>query len=234
MRGTPTRGRSTAATTGPSTARSDERGALLAEQNRTGYSSGVLATEGVIARFRRWYRMAEAAGEPRGDAMALATLDGRGGVSVRMVLVKQVDERGFVFFTCRKSRKGKDLAARARAAATFHWPLITRQVRIEGRVEPVTAAEADDYWSTRPRGSQLSAAVSRQSQPIGSRAELARRRAALVRKLRGRPVPRPPEWSGYRIVPDRIEFWTQREDRLHHRELFERSARGWKLTILQP
>ena len=146
----------------------------------------MLATEGVIARFRRWYRMAEAAGEPRGDAMALATLDGRGGVSVRMVLVKQVDQRGFVFFTCRNSRKGKDLAARARAAATFHWPLITRQVRIEGRVEPVTAAEADDYWSTRPRGSQLSAAVSRQSQPIGSRAELARRRAGLRSSAAGR------------------------------------------------
>jgi pyridoxamine 5'-phosphate oxidase len=194
----------------------------------------VLTTERVIARFRRWYRRAEAAGEPRGDAMALATLDGRGGISVRMVLVKQVDERGFVFFTCTRSRKGKDLAARARAAATFHWPLLGRQVRIEGRVEPVTPDEADEYWSSRPRGSQLSAAVSRQSQPIRTRAELVRRRAALVRKLRGRPVPRPPEWSGYRIVPDRIEFWTQRADRLHHRELFERSPRGWELVLLQP
>lgn len=195
---------------------------------------GVFTTEQVIARFRRWYRRAESAGEPRSDAMALATVDGRGGVSVRMVLVKQVDAAGFVFFTCTRSRKGSDLAADPRAAATFHWPLLGRQVRVEGRVAPVSAAEADEYWSTRPRGSQLSAAISRQSEPVASRAELVRRRAALARKLRGAPIPRPPEWSGYRIVPDRIEFWTQREDRLHHRELFQRSGKGWKVILLQP
>jgi pyridoxamine 5'-phosphate oxidase len=194
----------------------------------------VFTTEQVIGRFRRWYRRAGSAGEPRSDAMALATTDGRGGVSVRMVLVKQVDADGFVFFTCTRSRKGEELALHPRAAATFHWPLLGRQVRIEGRIVPVSEAEADEYWSTRPRGSQLSAAVSRQSQPIATRAELVRRRAALERRLRGAPVPRPPEWSGYRIVPDRVEFWTQRDDRLHQRELFERSGKGWKMSLLQP
>jgi pyridoxamine 5'-phosphate oxidase len=194
----------------------------------------LFTTEQVIARFRRWWRRAESAGEPRADAMALATIDGRGGVSVRMVLVKQVDGDGFVFYTCARSRKGRDLAAAPRAAATFHWPLLCRQVRVEGRVEPVSAAEADAYWSTRPRGSQLSAAVSRQSEPLAARGDLVRRRTALARELRGRPVPRPPEWRGFRIVPDRIEFWTQRDDRLHHRELFSRSKSGWKQTLLQP
>ena len=166
--------------------------------------------------------------------MALGTVGRAGEVSVRMVLVKEVDARGFVFFTCTRSRKGRDLAARPRAAATFYWPTLARQVRVEGDVEPVSEAEADAYWSTRPRGSQLSAATSAQSQPVDGRSTLVRKRAALAKRLAGDPVPRPADWSGYRIVPDRIEFWTQRDDRLHHRELFTRARRGWKLEILQP
>lgn len=191
-------------------------------------------TEQVIGRFRRWYRLAERAGQVRHDAMALGTVGSGGEVSVRMVLLKGVDPRGFVFFTCTSSRKGRDLAARPRAAATFHWAALERQVRIEGRVEPVTEVEADAYWATRPRGSQLSAAISRQSRELGSRAELLRRRAALEKRLAGRPVPRPRDWSGYRILPDRIEFWTQKDNRLHHRELFERSRRGWRRVLLEP
>lgn len=194
----------------------------------------MFTTEQVIARFRRWYRRAESQGELRFDAMALGTVGRDGGVSVRMVLVKDVDARGFVFFTCLRSRKGRDLEASSRVAATFHWPTLTRQVRIEGKVEHVTDAEADEYWETRPRGSQLSAATSRQSEPIDARATLVRRRNALARRLAGGPVPRPPDWSGFRIVPDRIEFWTQRDDRLHHRELFTRGRRGWTLQLLQP
>jgi pyridoxamine 5'-phosphate oxidase len=194
----------------------------------------VFTTEQVIARFRRWYRRAESEGELRCDAMALGTLGRDGGVSVRMVLVKDVDSRGFVFFTCMRSRKGRDLAAKPRAAATFHWPTLARQVRIEGEVERVTDAEADAYWSTRPRGSQLSAAISQQSEPVDARSTLVRRRAALAKRLAGGPVPRPPDWSGFRIVPGRIEFWTQRDDRLHHRELFTRGRRGWTRELLQP
>lgn len=194
----------------------------------------MFTTEQVIARFRRWYRLAERAGQPRHDAMALGTVGAKGDVSVRMVLLKGADARGFVFFTCMSSRKGRDLAAHRRAAATFHWSALGRQVRIEGRVEPVTAAEADAYWATRPRGSQLSAATSRQSSELASRAELVRRRAALEKRLAGGPVPRPAEWSGYRILPERVEFWTQKDDRLHHRELFVRSRRGWRQSLLEP
>ena len=166
--------------------------------------------------------------------MALGTVGRGGDVSVRMVLVKDFDARGFVFFTCTRSRKGRELEARPQAAATFHWATLGRQVRIEGAVERVTDAEADASTSTRPRGSQLSAAISQQSEPIDARATLVRRRAALAKRLARGPVPRPPGWSGFRIVPERIEFWSQREDRLHHRELFTRGRRGWTLQLLQP
>ena len=194
----------------------------------------MFTTEQVIARFRRWHAMAVKVGEPCRDAMAIGTVGPDGRVSVRMVLVKGVDARGFVFFTFLGSRKGRELAARPQIAATFYWASLGRQVRIEGRAQQVRDAEADAYWATRPRGSQLSAAVSQQSATLGSRAEIVRRRVALERRLAGAPVPRPPEWSGFRIVPDAIEFWTQKEDRLHHRELFERSRRGWSRRLLQP
>lgn len=187
-----------------------------------------------IARFRSWYRDAEKRGARQPDAMALATV-GRGGVpSLRFVLLKGADERGFVFVTDGRSRKGGELARNAHVAATFYWNATGKQVRIEGRARPVSAAESDELWRDRPRGSQLSAAASLQSALLAERAVLVRRRAELARRFRGQPVPRPDGWCGYRIVPERIELWVHRANRLHHRELFERSARGWRKTLLQP
>lgn len=187
-----------------------------------------------ISRFRRWLRDAERARAPLHDAMALATATPQGVPSLRFVLLKQVDARGFVFYTDARSRKGRELRANARAAATFHWNTMGRQVRIEGRVVELGDAEADAYWSSRPRGSQLSGATSNQSRELASRALLAARRKELARHLAGREVPRPAEWRGFRIVPDAIEFWTHRDDRLHHRELFQRRARTWRASLLEP
>lgn len=148
--------------------------------------------------------------------------------------MKQADERGVVFFTNTASRKGKDLRANPRAALTFYWSGLGKQVRFEGRVEPVSAEEAHAYWRTRPRASQLAAMSSRQSAPLASRAALLRRYKQLDQQYRGRDVPRPPGWSGYRLVPDTVEFWTHREHRLHDRELFVRRGKGWKRMRLQP
>ncbi|MCZ6463720.1 MAG: pyridoxamine 5'-phosphate oxidase [Proteobacteria bacterium] len=189
-----------------------------------------------IARFRRWYREAERAGAPQPEAMALATAARSGAPSLRFVLLKEVDPSGFVFFTDGRSRKGRELRANPRAAATFYWSATGKQVRVEGRVRAVSADEADAYWQRRPRGSLLSASASRQSAPLRSRATLVARRSALDRRYRGEPVPRPPAWMGFRIVPRAIEFWIHRDDRLHHRELFTRSGHGtrWKVTLLQP
>jgi len=187
-----------------------------------------------IARFRRWYAAAVRARAPLPDAMALATADRRGTPSVRFVLLKGVDERGFVFFTDARSRKGRELAARRRVAVVLYWDAIARQVRVEGRIRPLTDAEADRYWETRPRASRLAAASSTQSAPMSSHRWLLARWRRLRRELAGNDVPRPKAWGGYRIVPDAIEFWTHREDRLHHRELFRRAGRGWRRTLLQP
>jgi pyridoxamine 5'-phosphate oxidase len=187
-----------------------------------------------IAQFNDWFDLASRAGTMQPEATALATA-GRGGrVSVRFVLLKSADASGFVFYTNALSRKGRDLAANPRAGLVFWWDRIGKQVRVEGRVRRVSAAEADEYWRSRPRLSRLAGAVSRQSAPVESRAILVARMEALRRRLRGRDVPRPPHWTGFRIIPDEIEFWTLRAHRLHERELFVRSARGWSRTILQP
>jgi len=187
-----------------------------------------------IGRFRRWLRDAMRARAPLHDAMALATATRAGVPSLRMVLLKQVDAQGFVFFTDARSKKGRELRANPRAAATFHWNTLGRQVRVEGRVVELGDAEADAYWRTRPRGSQLSGATSRQSSTLASRAALVARRDALERRLAGGDVPRPAEWRGFRIVPEAIEFWTHRDDRLHHRELFRRRAGTWRTSLLEP
>jgi pyridoxamine 5'-phosphate oxidase len=187
-----------------------------------------------IARFLRWYREAWKAGIAQPDAVALATASPKGAPSVRFVLLKQADENGFVIYTDARSRKGRELAANARAALAFHWQPLGRQVRVEGRVRRVSDAEADAYWATRPRGSQLSGATSKQSARLAQRASLVARRRALERSLVGQDVPRPPSWGGFRIEPSAIEFWTHRDDRLHHRERFERVARGWELSLLEP
>ncbi len=187
-----------------------------------------------IRRFRRWLGDAARAHAPLHDAMALATATRAGVPSLRMVLLKQVDAQGFVFFTDARSKKGRELRANPRAAATFHWNTMGRQVRVEGRVVELGAAAADAYWVTRPRGSQISGATSHQSSTLASRAALVARRDALERRLAGGDVPRPAEWRGFRIVPDAIEFWTHRDDRLHHRELFRRRAGTWRASLLEP
>jgi pyridoxamine 5'-phosphate oxidase len=187
-----------------------------------------------ILRFQRWFAQARAAGMLQPDAMALATADALGRPSVRMVLLKQADRDGFVFYTNGRSRKGRELRDNPRAALVIHWDRLGRQVRVEGRVEPVTAAEADAYWATRPRESQLAAVASDQGAPLRSRAALVAKWRALARRTRGAPVPRPRHWMGYRMVPAAIEFWTHRDHRLHDRELFTRRRRGWQRIRLQP
>jgi len=187
-----------------------------------------------IARFRRWFAAAERAKLPQPEAMALATADRRGRPAVRVVLLKHADADGFVFYTNARSRKGRELAANPWASLVFHWQPLGRQVRVEGRVTMVSPAEADAYWSTRPRESQLGGAASDQSAPIASRAALLRRWRQLARRYRDDSVPRPPHWTGFRVVPTAIEFWTLRPYRMHDRELFTRTRSGWRVTRLQP
>ncbi len=187
-----------------------------------------------IRRFQSWMRMARAAGVPQANAMALATVGKGGTPSLRIVLLKRVDERGFVFFTDSRSRKGRELADDARVAATVWWDPVGRQVRIEGRVSVIPDEETDAYWATRRRASQLSGAASRQSAPLAARRELAARRRGLDRAHPEGVVPRPGAWRGYLIAPSRIEFWREGEGRFHHRELFRRSKGEWTVSLLQP
>ena len=187
-----------------------------------------------IAKFIRWLDDARRVRIPNYEAMALATAERGGKTSVRFVLLKAIDERGFVFFTDARSRKGCELRGNPRASLAFYWQPKGRQVRVEGSVEEVTPAEADAYWPTRPRQSRLAANASHQSARLRSRAELLTRCARLARKFRGREVPRPPYWTGFRVFPDAIEFWTHREHRLHDREIYFRRGRGWRRDLLQP
>lgn len=187
-----------------------------------------------VAQFMRWFRGEVTAGTELPEAMALAT-SGRDAVpSVRFVLLKQADERGFCFYTDIRSLKGRQLVQNPYAALAFYWPRKGRQVRIDGSVERMTAREADDYWVTRPLASRLSASISHQGHPIGSREELLARVAEFKRKLKGKPPPRPGYWVGFRVIPKRIEFWVHAPNRLHRRELFVRSASRWRKTLLQP
>jgi pyridoxamine 5'-phosphate oxidase len=187
-----------------------------------------------IAKFIRWLEDARRAQIPNYEAMALATAAAGGKTSVRFVLLKGIDERGFVFFTDTRSRKGRELHGNPYASLAFYWHSKGRQVRAEGRVEKVTPAEADAYWPTRPRQSRLAANASHQSARLHSRAELLERFKQLARKFRGRDVPRSPYWTGFRVKPEAIEFWTNRAHRLHDRELYLRRARGWRCELLQP
>lgn len=182
----------------------------------------------------RWFDDARELQIPNYEAMALATADADGRPSVRFVLLKRIDQRGFVFFTDTRSRKGRELRVNPRASIAFYWQPNGRQVRIEGRIEEVNPLEADEYWSTRPRQSQLAASASFQSAPLRSRGLLLARVRTLEHKLRGREVPRPPGWSGFRLCPDAIEFWTHREHRLHDRELYMRHGDHWRSRTLQP
>ncbi len=187
-----------------------------------------------IARFRRWFAEASRARVPLPEAIALATVSAAGRPSVRFVLLKQVDRDGFVFFTDGGSRKGRELARNPYVSFACYWDRIGKQVRVEGRVEPVTPDEADAYWATRPRGSRLAASSSSQSRPLATRSVLVRRWHQLQRRHVGGVVPRPHAWMGYLIVPTAIEFWTRGKDRLHHRELFRRGRTGWRRRLLQP
>jgi pyridoxamine 5'-phosphate oxidase len=167
-------------------------------------------------------------------AAALATADARGRPSVRMVLLKAAEARGLSFFTNRDSRKGREIAENPWAALCLHWPALGEQARAEGRIEPLSDAESDAYFATRPRESQLGAWASRQSEPLAARADLEAALAEAERRFAGGPVPRPPRWGGYLLVPEAIELWRQGDGRLHHRERYTRVAGGWRVTLLQP
>ena len=188
-----------------------------------------------IAQFARWYEAALETERPLPDAVALATATRAGHPSLRMVLLKGFDAHGFVFYTNYASRKGRELARNARASLLFYWGGLERQVRVCGQARKVAPRESDEYFATRPRGSQLSAWSSAQSETVaGGRAALERRFAALARRYPG-AVPRPPHWGGYRLVPETIEFWQGRADRLHDRILYRRGARGrWLIERLAP
>lgn len=188
-----------------------------------------------VRQFARWLGEAEQAGIALPNAMTLATASGEGAPSARMVLLKEVDGRGFVFFSNDDSHKGRELAANPRAALVFHWPALSRQVRVEGRVERVADREADAYFASRPRGSQLGAHASAQSRVIPERTFLEARLEAVTRQFAGREVPRPPHWGGYRVVPAAVEFWQEGDHRLHDRLRYRRDeAGGWLIERLAP
>lgn len=187
-----------------------------------------------LALFYDWFAQAER-GEPVDpNAMSLATADANGHPSVRMVLLKGMDESGFVFYTNRESRKGSDLAANPHAAICFYWKSLGRQVRAEGPVELVDAKEADAYYASRARGSRIGAWASQQSHTLDKRSTLIEKIAALDKKYPGNDIPRPPHWGGYRLRPERIEFWHEGKDRLHTRIVYTRSGSGWARAMLYP
>lgn len=194
----------------------------------------ILRGQDPISFFQNWLSDAVASEPNDAEAMALATVGADGLPSVRMVLCKGVGQDGFRFFTNVGSRKGGELAAHPRAALCFHWKSLLRQVRIEGRVEKLPAADADEYFKSRHPLSRLGAWASQQSQPLESRAVLEGRVADIAAKYKDQDIPRPPYWSGYLVVPEKIEFWQQGDGRLHDRFLFTRTGDGWDLTRLNP
>jgi pyridoxamine 5'-phosphate oxidase len=184
--------------------------------------------------FGEWFAEARESEPNDANAMALATADEAGQPSVRMVLLKSHGPEGFVFYTNRHSDKARQLAENARAALLFHWISLRRQVRIEGSVEDVPEAQSDAYFDTRSRDSQLGAWASDQSAPLDARETFERRFDDVKLKFEGADVPRPPHWGGYRVVPERIEFWSDRPYRLHERRLFSRTANVWSEGLLYP
>ena len=184
--------------------------------------------------FDEWLAEARASEPNDPEAMALATADTKGQPSVRMVLLKGHSPNGFLFYTNEHSAKGEQLAANPSAALLFHWKSLRRQVRIEGSVERVGAEQADAYFATRARDSQLGAWASDQSRPLDRRETFENRFEEAARRFAGQDVPRPPHWGGYRVIPERIEFWTGRPHRLHERRLFTREVGDWREGLLYP
>jgi len=187
-----------------------------------------------IARFRELLKQAAQLGVEPHNAAALATTGDDRQPTVRMVLLKDVDDAGFVFYTNLQSRKARQLSDNPKASLCFWWAQMKRQVRVDGRIELVSDREADEYFAGRPRGSQIGAWASAQSSELSSRAELIAAVAALDAKYRAQSVPRPPFWSGYRLVPERIEFWKEQADRLHERDVYTRHGNGWEITLIAP
>jgi pyridoxamine 5'-phosphate oxidase len=187
-----------------------------------------------FAIFAAWYAEAKEAEPNDPDAMSLATASRAGAPSVRMVLLKGHGPDGFVFYTNADSRKGEELAGNPQAALLFHWKSLRRQIRIEGRIEEVGAEEADAYFATRSRDSQIGAHASDQSRPMASRAEFLARIAKVTARYLVGTVPRPERWTGFRVIPERIEFWSDRPHRLHERRLFTKTEDGWDEGLLYP
>ena len=187
-----------------------------------------------IALFRDWFDEARAKELDLAEAMSLATATPDGKPSLRLVLLKDFGAKGFVFYTNADSRKGIEIAANPAAAVCFHWKSIRRQVRIEGGIVGVTQAEADAYWATRPRASQIAGWVSQQSRPLLDRALLQTQVEDCEARFAGRPVPRPGQWTGYCLVPHSIEFWHDVPSRLHDRLVFHRAGDGWRQERLYP
>ncbi len=184
--------------------------------------------------FNEWFAAADRAGLLLPESMTLATVSGSGRPSARTLLLKRADASGFVFFTNYESRKGRELDANPFVSLVFHWHLLQRQVRVEGRAERTSTAESEAYFRTRPRGSQLGAWASRQSQELRSEGELEDRLQEFERRFKGEEIPLPPYWGGIRVIPERIEFWQGRPYRLHDRLLFERTEEGWRTIRLYP
>ena len=191
-------------------------------------------TDDPIAFFEAWLKEAEDSGIILPESMSVSSCTAEGRPSSRMVLLKEVDQQGFVFFTNYNSRKAQELQENPFAALLFHWNMLQRQVRVEGRIERITEQESADYFHSRGRGSQIGAWASHQSDELESREVLAERVKMFEEKFKGKEIPLPEFWGGYRVVPDRIEFWQGKADRLHDRFIYQPNATGWDITRLNP
>jgi pyridoxamine 5'-phosphate oxidase len=205
---------------------------LRQEYMRTGLAEADAHADPLV-QFQRWFEDAQAAQLPLANAMTLATVSPAGAPAARVVLLKGLDGGGFVFYTNYASRKGRELAAQPRACLVFLWSDLERQVRVEGRVEKVAPADSDAYYASRPLGARLSAWASAQSEPVGGRGALERSLEEMARR-HGEHPPRPPHWGGYRLLPEAIEFWQGRANRLHDRLLYRRAGASWKIERIAP